>query len=290
MNIAATLGVAASRQTLADGATVRNVYTGHSGRAAFQALDLRDAGFTGERDAVGSVFGKIYGEAFDPAMAVADLGQTWWIRRSYFKRFASGRYAHAALDLTEEMVARLGPRLRADAIERIDVATFFMAATMGGQTVGTPFGIRFSIPALMARRILQGPASLTDDGERAFDDPAVHALARRIFVTEDAEATAGYPGCQRTRVDVRLADGTVESAACARILGESDNPLPEAELREKFVALAATGWGRPAAERAWRDLAHIDEVRDVRELTAGWRAPPPRGSRSRRDDKSDPDN
>lgn len=272
MSIAATLGVAASRQTLVDGATVRNVYTGHSGRAAFHALDLRDAGFSGERDAAGSVFGKIYGEAFDPAASVADLGDTWWIRRSYFKRFAAGRYAHAALDLTEELAARLGPGLRPDAIDRIDVATFFMAATMGGQDVGTPFGLRFSIPALMARRILHGATSPTDDGERAFADPAVHVLARRIFVTEDAAATAAYPVCQPARITVRFADGSVEEAACERILGESDHPLSERTLRDKFVTLAATGWGPDAAARAWGDLARIDAIADIRELTAGWRA------------------
>src|SRR5262249_20060123 len=37
-NIAATLGIAASRKSLNDGATVRNVYSGHSGRMGYEAL------------------------------------------------------------------------------------------------------------------------------------------------------------------------------------------------------------------------------------------------------------
>src|SRR5262249_10811061 len=61
INIAATLGIAASRKSLNDGATVRNIYSGHSGRAGFEALSLRDAGFTGETDAVASIMGNIYG-------------------------------------------------------------------------------------------------------------------------------------------------------------------------------------------------------------------------------------
>ena len=128
VNIAATLGLAASRMTLNDGATVRNIYAGHSARAGFEALALRDAGFTGEADAVASIMGNIYGSAFDAGMAVAELGNTWWIRRNYFKRFATGRYAHAALDLTEELANRRQSRLSASAIERIDVETFFWAA------------------------------------------------------------------------------------------------------------------------------------------------------------------
>ena len=131
INIAAALGLAASRMTLNDGATVRNIYTGHSARAGFQALALRDAGFTGEADAVASIMGNIYGSEFDAGAASAELGKTWWIRRSYFKRFATGRYAHGALDLTEELANRLKARLSASAIERIDVETFFWAATLG---------------------------------------------------------------------------------------------------------------------------------------------------------------
>src|SRR5215470_11586308 len=167
-NIAATLGIAASRKSLDDGATVRNIYSGHSARAGFEALALRDAGFTGEADAVGSIMGNIYGSAFDAASATAGLGATWWIRRNYFKRFASGRYAHGALDLVADLAARTGPRLSASNIDRIDVETFFWAATLAAQTVRTPFGLRFSLPMAIAQRIVMGPLPLTDDGARAF--------------------------------------------------------------------------------------------------------------------------
>src|SRR6516165_5650617 len=129
VNIATTLGIAASRNSLNDGATVRNVYSGHSGRAGYEALGLRDAGFTGEANAVASIMGNIYGSEFDAGVATADLGRTWWIRRNYFKRFATGRYAHGALDLIEEFCGRMGQHLPADQIARIDVETFFWAAT-----------------------------------------------------------------------------------------------------------------------------------------------------------------
>jgi 2-methylcitrate dehydratase PrpD len=207
-NIAATLGIAASRKSLDDGATVRNIYSGHSGRAGFEALALRDAGFTGEADAVASIMGNIYGSAFDGERATAALGETWWIRRNYFKRFASGRYAHGALDLIEDLVDRLGPRLSASDIERIDVETFFWAATLAAQTVRTPFGLRFSLPMAIAQRIVLGPLPLTDDGARAFANPQVEDLARRIFVVEDKAATAAYPDRQPTRMTVTLRDGT----------------------------------------------------------------------------------
>src|SRR5215470_20274148 len=236
-NIAATLGVAASRNSLNDGATVRNIYSGHSGRAGYEALSLRDAGFTGEANAVASIMGNIYGSEYDASLVTAELGQTWWILRNYFKRFATGRYAHGALDLIEEFSERLGPRLEAAAIERIDVATFFWAATLAGQSVRTPFGLRFSLPMAIAQRIVHGPVPLTDDGARGFADAQVAALAARIFVVEEKAFTDAYPDRQPTRVRITFKDGRSETAACERMLGEWDHPLPIATLQTKFVEL-----------------------------------------------------
>ena len=269
-NIAATLGLAASRMTLNDGATVRNIYSGHSARAGFEALALRDAGFTGEADAAASVLGNIYGSAFDPAVATADLNSTWWIRRNYFKRFAAGRYAHGALDLIEVVARQLGARLAPEFVERIEIETFFMAATLGQQTVRTPFGCRFSIPMLLAQRIAHGPISLTDDGTRAFADPVVRELAGRVFVCEDKAATAAYPDRQPTRLRIVLRDGRSERFASERIQGESDAPFPSGVLEAKFVALTEGSWGN-VAPSAWRDLNRIADVPDVGHLIAGWR-------------------
>jgi len=270
-NIGATLGIAASRKSLDDGATVRNVYTGHSARAGFEALALRDAGFTGEADAVASIMGNIYGSAFDADSATAGLGQTWWIRRNYFKRFASGRYGHGALDLVEDLAEGVGARLSASDIERIDVETFFWAATLAGQTVRTPFGLRFSLPMAIAQRIVLGPSGLIDDGSLAFGNPQVEDLARRIFVVEDKAATAAYPDCQPTRLTVTFRDGTRQMLSAARILGESDHPLPDGALEAKFATLVDQTWGGGAAG-AWRDLARIEEISDIRRLIDRWRA------------------
>jgi 2-methylcitrate dehydratase PrpD len=269
VNIAATLGIAASRKSLDDGATVRNIYTGHSARAGFEALALRDLGFTGEADAVASIMGNIYGSAFDAAGATAALGQTWWIRRNYFKRFAAGRYGHGALDLVEELAKRMGARLSASRIDRIDVATFFWAATLAAQTVRTPFGLRFSLPMAIAQRIVLGPLPLTDDGAGAFSNPQVDDLAHRVFVVEDKAATAAYPDRQPTHMTVTFRDGARETLSAERILGESDHPLPGGALEAKFVALVDATWGGGAAG-AWRDLARIEEISDIAQLIDRW--------------------
>ena len=107
ISLAAGLGVAASRQTLNDGASVRNAYTGLSGRNGFLAHDLAAAGITGEHDPFAWVFGRIYGTAFSPDAATGGLGVEWKLMRNYFKLHPSARYVHSALDLVD----RLSPDL-----------------------------------------------------------------------------------------------------------------------------------------------------------------------------------
>jgi len=274
MNIAMTLGLAASRQALADGATVRNVYCGHSGRAAFEALALADLGFTGERDAPAAILGGIYGDGFDAGSAREGLGALWLMRKSYFKRYPSGRYIHGALDALEDLIGRMGAGLDPDRIVRIDVRTYFMATTMGRQDPESPFGLRFSLPAALAARLALGPRPLVDDGAAAFGDARVRALARRIFVTEDPAATAAYPDRQPTAISVTFADGRTEAASVDRMLGESDRPFPAGVLAAKFVELAAPALGEAAAARAYRSLLRLDACDDVARLMATLRACP----------------
>jgi 2-methylcitrate dehydratase PrpD len=269
--MALTMGLAASRQTLNDGATIRNIYTGMSGRHGFEALALDQVGFNAEADAATSILGSIYGSHFDADAATRDLGQTWWIRRNYFKRFASGRYTHGALDLVEDAQEKSGQRFTAKNIERLDVETYFFAATLAQQSARTPFGVRFSIPMLMASHIIRGVAPLTDDCSSILNDPAVADLAQRIFVTESTAATAAYPDHQPTHMTVTYRDGSSEQFSSAITLGEADNPLPDIILKEKFIELTRPTW-RGNAETAWGDLMNIDQVANIAQMMDSWAA------------------
>ena len=262
--VAATLGIAASRGTLADGATVRNAYTGLSGRLAFVALDLADSGFTGERDALGSVFGKIYGEAYSPDRAINGLGRDWLILRNYFKLHPSGRYVHSALDLIDMLQTKYGP-LDPSAVARIEIDTYMLAATMAAQSVETPFGTRFSIPVAVAARLLGLDRDITDDGSAVFASAAVRALARRVFLTEAPEFTTDYPRFQRSRMRLCRVDGRTLTIEAERIKGEPENPHSRGELEAKFLTLARPGWGERSAA-ALEMLRNVDRVPNVREL------------------------
>jgi 2-methylcitrate dehydratase PrpD len=235
MALAAGLGVPASRQTLRDGATLRNAYTAASARAAFHAFDLAASGFTAEHDPLPSVFGTLYGTAFDAERCLAGLGTEWRLLRNYFKLHPSVRYAHSALDLVDDL------RVPPSAITRIDFETYFMATTLADPHVTTAFGTRFSIPFLIAARLLDADHDITADGSAALARPDIHALAARVHVTENPPFTAAYPDRQPSRMTIRLACGTCHTAEADFIRGEAERPHNDTALAAKFATLWPEG-------------------------------------------------
>jgi len=65
-------------------------------------------------------------------------------------------------------------------------------------------------------------------------------------------------------------DGGTDRFSSDRTLGESDNPLSDQMLRNKFVELSGAVWGN-SAEAAWDDMMDIDQVPDVGLMIDRWR-------------------
>jgi 2-methylcitrate dehydratase PrpD len=264
INVSATLGVAASRRALTTGATVRNVYTGLSGSMAWLAHTLVQSGFTGEPDAVGSVYGAIYADRFEPEVAVRGLGEEFLLPRGHIKIHACGRYIHGALDCLETLMAR-GP-LAPESIKAILVRTYAMAASLGHADVRSEFGARFSLPFALASLLGHGRPGLDNYEAAAVANPRIQALARRVEVVEDRAFTRAFPERQPTEVTVVLTDGTEMTARTDVHQGEAELPHPPEAIRKKFLELAGPVWGQERAMALYERVLDLERVPDVASL------------------------
>ncbi|MFM9887057.1 MAG: MmgE/PrpD family protein [Burkholderiales bacterium] len=261
INCAATLGLATSRTTLLEGATVRNPFTGHSGQMGLLAADLVECGFTGQSDGPGTIYTEVLADQFDAASVTEGLGVDWLITQGYFKLHPTGRYVHAAFDAFDDALRGLpGDTLRADDIDRIDVRAYKLAAMLKGQSIDSSFGARFSIPFGLATRVVHGHTRLPAFEMDAVSNPVVQALARRIFVTEDPAHTAAYPATQRCDVRIRLHDGRALSGHCEIMRGEPENPHSADALRQKFFDLAVPLWGEEWATTLHKGCMKIEDI------------------------------
>jgi 2-methylcitrate dehydratase PrpD len=263
INAAATMGMATSRQTLLDGATVRNIFTGHSGYMGLMAVRLVECGFTGEIDGVGNVYGKVLSDTFDRDKVIEGLGTEWLIARSYFKLHPTGRYAHSAIDALEDLLGRVpGGRLRVTDIERIEVRTYMLAAMLAEKQVVSSFGSRFSIPFALATILYHGRSGLASFDDAAVANAEVQALAQRVDLREDKAHTARYPRETPCDLKIVMKDGTVHAGRCDVMKGEPSNPHKPEDLRRKFFELGVPVWGNDTTQKLFERLMRIEEVRD----------------------------
>ena len=265
VNVAATMAMATNRQAMLDEATVRNVYSGHSALAGQQAVQLVEAGFTGQRDGIGYSYGTVIADGFDPQRMVSGLGRDWLIMQGYFKLHPAGRYSHAAIDALEAALATVpGGRLDPAEISRIDVRAFQMAALLAGKSISTSFGAKFSIPFALATIIVHGRSGIDCFDIGAVRNPAVQELAAKVDVVEDPAHTAAYPGRQRCDLTIRLRDGKSLDGHCEIMKGEPQNPHSPSEVERKFFDLMVPVWGIGDAGRLYASLMGAENIADLR--------------------------
>ena len=69
-------------------------------------------------------------------------------------------------------------------------------------------------------------------------------------------------------VEVVLRDGRTRTASTTVVRGDFEDPVPGAEIVEKFLALAAGPLGAGRARDVVRVVEETERLEDVRDLTA----------------------
>ena len=269
INIAAAMAMATNRQAMLDEATMRNVYTGHTALAGQIAVQLAEAGFTGQRDGIGFTFGTVIADGFDPDHAVADLGKRWLITQGYFKLHPAGRYAHAAIDALENALERApGGWVAPGDVDRVEVRAFKLASLLSGTQISTSFGSKFSIPFALATILHHRRSALECFDDAAVANPDIQALTRRVEVTEDPGYTALYPSEHRCDVTLFLKDGGTLTGHCRIMKGDPANPHRPEEVRQKYFDLTVPVWGEARARRIYEICMQLEAANTLDALGA----------------------
>jgi 2-methylcitrate dehydratase PrpD len=263
VNVASTLGLATSRRTMLEGGTVRNSFAGFSNEIGLRAWDMVEAGFVGELDGVGTIFGSVAAEGFAPAEMTRDLGDRWEIARNYFKRHAACRYNHGAIDALLRLIDQEGGRIAPEAIERIEVDTYIWAAQLDSQEPRNMLAAKFSLPFTLATTIVTGAASIPAFRDPAREDEQTRDLARRVSVREDPALTTMLPGLRPARVAIFLKGGRALRAEALTNKGDTEDPYSAEEIREKFHEVAAPIWDKSHRDAILRAVDELDRAADV---------------------------
>ncbi len=273
INVSSSLGLTTSRRTMLEGGTVRNTYAGFSNMLGVMVWDLVQAGFTGEADGVGSVYGGIAADNWQPNDMISELGERWEIARNYFKRHAACRYNHGALDALAEIVAKASGKIRASEIERIQVETYVWAAQLDHPRPRNMLAAKFSMPFSIATAIVHGSANLDSFRDAARANPEVTALAAKVTVDEDPALTAKLPGLRPARVRVVLKDGRQFEAMAQTNKGDTEDPYSSADVVAKFHEVTGPHISAETAKRIVAGCLSLEAATSLRDITKLCGAP-----------------
>ena len=241
LNVSASMTIATSKRTMLEGGLVRNVYAGLSNLNGLLASQLVGCGFTGERDGLRSLFGEIVSERFDTAALLQDLGEDWHLMHNYFKLHSCCRFNHGTLDAIDALAAREGLP-EADAIERVDVRSYHLAAELGDPEPRNTLAAKFSVPFAVATRLVNGSSGLASFTWDAVRDERVRALARKVSITEDPAMTRRLPQERPARVVITDRAGRQWVGEAGVNRGDDAAPYGEQELTAKFMELTGRVW------------------------------------------------
>ncbi|MBI2207761.1 MAG: MmgE/PrpD family protein [Candidatus Rokubacteria bacterium] len=267
LGIASSLALVTSRRTIAEGASVKYLWTGVASQHALQAVRFAHCGFTAEADGPASLFCSISDAPIAGREVVGDLGLRWEVEHAYFKTYACCRYAAPSV---EAMLTARADGLDPDVVTAIDVDTFGLAAHLDTLQAHHELSARFSIPYCVAAAAVLGSCGPEAFRDATRADARVLALGERVRVHEVPAYTAEFPSATPARVTVRLRDGSVRQAEVRHAHGDPQRPLDAAGLRRKFHALTAGVLGA-GAEDAARAILDVASTPDVRTITARLR-------------------
>jgi 2-methylcitrate dehydratase PrpD len=126
---------------------------------------------------------------------------------------------------------------------------------------------KFSMQYCAAAALATGRVDLTsfDDGPVADE---MRGLMTRVRMVVDPTLPQGLDQHAWTRVTVRLRDGRTLDSPPRGASGHPDQPLTDAQLRDKFLACAGPVLGPDEADGVATQLTHLEDIPDIRALTA----------------------
>lgn len=217
-----------------DGSFVRNTWIGVANTNGILAARLAQAGLASVDGRGSGSLGRVLGD-LDPSALVSDLGSDLAVTSGYFKRHASCSYTHPPADAVLSLLER---GIQANAVERIEVRTHHLAASLNRQSTPTRLAAMFSIPYVVAATFYHGRFDTESSGQQAREDARIELLAAATVVVHDPGMDRRLPRERAASVTVHLHDGSTHTVDVPNPIGDADHyPLDRRALAHKLDQL-----------------------------------------------------
>ncbi len=272
------IGISASRHASMGAVTagkltmMKNTVDPMATQSGVLAALLAGKGYTGPEHVIDGKEGLVHvmGPEWKLEVLTDGLGDDWRIKRCGMKAFPTEALTHAPISAVLDIVQEHD--LAPEDIETVKIRSLARAADiLADPTKYDPRSKEtadHSLPYVIAAAIADRQVTPAQFTPEKIMDERIRAQLQKVEVTADPEIEAVFPKLQRVHVTVVTTDGRELVEQLDYPKGDPRNPLTDAEIEEKFDALAAPIMTDAARQRLKDAVWALDEQDSVTELMA----------------------
>jgi len=268
----ATLGaVTAGKLTM-----MKNTVDPLATQSGVLAALLAEKGYTGPEHVIDGKEGltHVFGPEWKLNLLTDGLGDSWRITQCGMKAFPTEALTHTPISAVLDLVKQND--LKPDQVVKIQIRSLARAADIlsdpSKYDPRTKETADHSLPYVIAAALAERQVTPVQFTMEKIMDPAIRAQLKKVEVVADPEIEKVFPALQRVIVNISTTAGRTFTKQLDYPKGDPRNPLSDAEVEEKFAALAE-GVLSPAAQKKLKDaIWNLEKIASVSRLMALMKA------------------
>jgi 2-methylcitrate dehydratase len=272
------IGIAASHHCTLGAVTagkltmMKNTVDPMATQAGVFAALLAEKGYTGPEHVIDGKEGLVhcFGPDWKLNLLTDGLGDSWRITQCGMKFFPTEALTHAPISAVLDLVK--DNDLHPDQIAKVQIRSLARAADIlsdpSKYDPHTKETADHSLPYVIAAAIVDRQVTPAQFEMAKIMDPAIRAQLKKVDVVADPEIEKVFPALQRVIVTIATTDNRTFTKQLDYPKGDPRNPLSDAEIEEKFAALADGVLSKPAQAKLKDAIWNLEKVGSVSKLMA----------------------
>lgn len=256
-----------------EGATARHLAFGRAAQNGMQALLAAEQGFSGPKFAFEDPRGFCMTLCAEPKLNVLTNPDAWYLLEVAFKPYPCARQLHAGVEALLRILARESITSGDIAAINLEVPTQNVAMVNRPSTAMIRAATLGSGQYVMAVTALRGKMDLASFEVDQLQSEDVRQMMEKVTVSASAELDRHFPKFWSGRVNVQTIDGRTCAEAVIAPKGESENPMTERDVAEKFLSLATPVIGNENAKVVIEEVQLLGSRKSLERLFEALQVP-----------------
>ncbi len=276
------IGISASRHATLGAVTagkltmMKNTVDPMATQSGVLAALMAEKGYTGPEHVVDGKEGltHCFGPSWKLNLLTDGLGESWRITQCGMKAFPTEALTHTPISAVLDIVK--SNDLKPEQVEKVQIRSLARAADIlsdpSKYDPRTKETADHSLPYVIAAAIADRQVTPVQFEMKKIMDPTIRAQLKKVEVVADPEIEKVFPALQRVIVNLTTTDGRTFSKQLDYPKGDPRNPLSDAEVEEKFTALAEGVLPESTQKKLKHAIWNLEKLDSVSRLMALMKA------------------